>query len=61
MKVNEIKDVHLLQSLLKQAIKEIQDFGKDDDVYLVNNTYLCETEEEIVNYLLKYVEKGGRE
>lgn len=57
MKVSEIKDIHLLQSLLKQAIKEIQDFGKDDDVYLVNNTYLCETEEEIVNYLLKYADK----
>ena len=57
MKVEEIKDIQLLQNLLKQAIQEIQNFGKDDEVYLVNNTYLCETEEDILNYLLKYANK----
>lgn len=57
MKVEEIKDIQILQKLLKQAIQEIQNFGKDDEVYLVNNTYLCETEEDILNYLLKYASK----
>lgn len=57
MKIDEIKDISLLHSLLKQAILEIQNIGKEDEIYLVNNTYLCETEEDILNYLLKYANK----
>lgn len=50
--LDSIHDEKLLKQMLDVAIREFVDIAKYDEVYLVNNTYLCENYEQIYAYLL---------
>ena len=55
--LDSIHNEKLLKQMLDVAIREFVDIAKYDEVYLVDNTYLCENYEQIYAYLLKKASK----
>lgn len=56
-KLESIHDERLLKQMLDVAIHEFLDIAKYDEVYLVNDTYLCENYDQIYEYLLRRASK----